>query len=145
MLWVSMHWQSDGTSVLMLVEDMSRNTLFFQVRIPHVLYPFVTYLLTLPRIRVTYICSTTHPRRIVYPSNTVKGKNYQARWFSFRWFILQVVLYRRLWRRIAEWYMKDNWIWYELRREWNNRGPARNFLAQIAGVPSEIRVENLQN
>jgi hypothetical protein len=32
----------------MLVEDMSRNKCIFQVRISHVLYPFVAYLLTLP-------------------------------------------------------------------------------------------------
>jgi hypothetical protein len=35
----------DGTSVSMLVEDMSRNKCFF-----HVLYPSVIYLLTLLRI-----------------------------------------------------------------------------------------------
>jgi hypothetical protein len=33
----STHWQSDGTDVSMLVEDMSRNKRFFQVRISHVL------------------------------------------------------------------------------------------------------------
>jgi hypothetical protein len=32
MLQVSTHWQSDGTSVSMLAEDMSRNKCFFQVR-----------------------------------------------------------------------------------------------------------------
>jgi hypothetical protein len=37
MLQVSMHRKSDGTSVSMLVEDMSRNKCFFQVRISHVL------------------------------------------------------------------------------------------------------------
>jgi hypothetical protein len=47
MLRVLLHWQSDGTSVSMLVEDMSRNKCFFHVGILHVLYPFVTYLLTL--------------------------------------------------------------------------------------------------
>jgi hypothetical protein len=45
--------KSDGTSVWMFVEDMSRNNFFFfRVRISHILgfiYPFVTYLLTLPR------------------------------------------------------------------------------------------------
>jgi hypothetical protein len=53
LLRVSTHWQSDGTSVSILAEDMSRNKCFFQVPISyavHVLYPFVTYLLTLPRI-----------------------------------------------------------------------------------------------
>jgi outer membrane lipoprotein-sorting protein len=33
----SIQWQSDGTSVSMLVEDMSRNKCLFQVRISHVL------------------------------------------------------------------------------------------------------------
>jgi hypothetical protein len=40
------------------VEDMSRNKCFFQVRISpcFTFYPFVTYLLTLPR-KYTYHCS----------------------------------------------------------------------------------------
>jgi hypothetical protein len=44
--------QSDGTSVSVLVEDMSRNKYFprFEYHMFYVLYPFVTYLLTLPRI-----------------------------------------------------------------------------------------------
>jgi hypothetical protein len=37
MLRVLIHWQSDGTSVLMLVEDLSRNKCFFQDQISHVL------------------------------------------------------------------------------------------------------------
>jgi hypothetical protein len=53
MLWVSMHWYSGGTSVSMLVEDMSRNKYFSQVQISYVLYPFLTYLLTPPHIPTT--------------------------------------------------------------------------------------------
>jgi hypothetical protein len=34
---VSTHWESDGTSVSKLVDDMSRKKCFFQVRISHVL------------------------------------------------------------------------------------------------------------
>jgi hypothetical protein len=53
MLAGSTHWYSNGTSVSMLVEDMSRNKFFFS-RFEYdmfcVLYPFVTYLLTLPRM-----------------------------------------------------------------------------------------------
>jgi hypothetical protein len=45
MLRVSTHWESDGASVSVLVEDMSRNKCVFQDRISH-----VTYLLTLPHI-----------------------------------------------------------------------------------------------
>jgi hypothetical protein len=41
MLRVSTHWQSDGTSVSVLVEDMSRNKCFFQVLISHVLRFFI--------------------------------------------------------------------------------------------------------
>jgi hypothetical protein len=37
MLRASTHWLRDGTSVSMLVEDMSRNKCFFQIRISHVL------------------------------------------------------------------------------------------------------------
>jgi hypothetical protein len=38
MLRALTHWESDGTSVSELVEDMSRNKcFFFQVRISHVL------------------------------------------------------------------------------------------------------------
>jgi hypothetical protein len=37
MLLVSTHWESDGTSVLMLVEDMLRNRCSSQVRISYVL------------------------------------------------------------------------------------------------------------
>jgi hypothetical protein len=37
MLRVSTQWQSDGTSVSVLVEDMSINKCFFQVGISHVL------------------------------------------------------------------------------------------------------------
>jgi TRAP-type mannitol/chloroaromatic compound transport system permease small subunit len=43
---------SDGTSVLMLVEDILRNIMFFsrfEYHMFYVLYPFVTYLLILPR------------------------------------------------------------------------------------------------
>jgi hypothetical protein len=38
----------------MLVEDMSRNKSFssFEYRVFYVLYPLVTYLLTLPRITI---------------------------------------------------------------------------------------------
>jgi hypothetical protein len=38
----------DGTSISMMVEDMSRNKCFsrFEYHMFHVLYPFVTYLLT---------------------------------------------------------------------------------------------------
>jgi hypothetical protein len=38
-----------GKAMGQVVEDMSRNKCFSQVRISYVLYPFVTYLLTLPR------------------------------------------------------------------------------------------------
>jgi hypothetical protein len=50
------------TNVSMLVEDMSRNKCFsFQVPISHVLYQFVTYLLTLPcSIVSVYIHSITN-------------------------------------------------------------------------------------
>jgi hypothetical protein len=51
-LRASTHWQSDGTIVSMLLEDMSRNN-FFSRQEYHmfcVSYAFVTYLLTLPRI-----------------------------------------------------------------------------------------------
>jgi hypothetical protein len=37
MLQVSMHWKSDGTSVSILVEDMSRNKCFFQFLTSHIL------------------------------------------------------------------------------------------------------------
>jgi hypothetical protein len=37
-LRASTHWWSDGTSISMLVEDMSRNARYFQVRISHVLH-----------------------------------------------------------------------------------------------------------
>jgi hypothetical protein len=51
-----------------LMEDMSRNKCFSQVRISYVfvLYPFVTYLLTLPR---TGLPSGLFPS--VFPSNTL--------------------------------------------------------------------------
>jgi hypothetical protein len=52
MLRVSTHWESDGTSVSMLVEDKSRNKCFFsrlEYHMFYVLYPFVTYLLALTR------------------------------------------------------------------------------------------------
>jgi hypothetical protein len=51
-LCVSTHWQSDGTSVSVLVEDMSRNKCFFrfEYHVFYVLYQFVTYLLTLRRM-----------------------------------------------------------------------------------------------
>jgi hypothetical protein len=45
-----------GTSVSVLVEDMARNKCFipgFEFHMFYVLYPFVTYLLTLPRILTT--------------------------------------------------------------------------------------------
>jgi hypothetical protein len=43
--------QPDGTSVSILVENMSRNFFFrFVCRMFYVLYPFVTYLLTFPRL-----------------------------------------------------------------------------------------------
>jgi hypothetical protein len=43
----SAHWWSDGTSVSMLVEDVSRNKYFFQVRISHVLgFISICYLFT---------------------------------------------------------------------------------------------------
>jgi hypothetical protein len=44
MLRVTTHWQSDGTSVSTLVEDMSRIKCLSQVRVSHVLpvYPSVT-------------------------------------------------------------------------------------------------------
>jgi hypothetical protein len=41
------------TGKAMLVEDMSRNKCFSQVQISHVLHPFETSLLTLPRINDT--------------------------------------------------------------------------------------------
>jgi hypothetical protein len=54
MTWVSKCWQSNETSVSMLVEDMSRNVLSrFEYHMFYVLYPFVTYILTL------LICSLT--------------------------------------------------------------------------------------
>jgi hypothetical protein len=53
MLWVSTHWYSNGTSISMLVEDILRNTsnafLRFEYHMFWVLYPFVSYLLILPR------------------------------------------------------------------------------------------------
>jgi hypothetical protein len=50
MLWVSMLWQSDGTNLTMLVEDISRNKSFyrFKYHILYVTYPFMTISLTLP-------------------------------------------------------------------------------------------------
>jgi hypothetical protein len=48
MLRVSTQWQSDGTSVSMLVEGMSRNKCFVHVRISTVLHQSVSCLLTLP-------------------------------------------------------------------------------------------------
>jgi hypothetical protein len=68
MLRISTHWQSDGTSVSMLVEDTSRNKCFSQVRISHVLrllYPFVTYLLPLPLTYDFCRCMTFVPGLIV--------------------------------------------------------------------------------
>jgi hypothetical protein len=57
MLQVSTHWQSNGPSASMLVEDISRNKCFFQVQISHVLpfYPFVTYLMILSHMKVNLI------------------------------------------------------------------------------------------
>jgi hypothetical protein len=43
MLQILTHWYSDGTSVSVMVEDMSRNKCFFF----YVLYPFMTCLLAL--------------------------------------------------------------------------------------------------
>jgi hypothetical protein len=55
-LRVSTQWSNDGTSVSMLVEDMSRNKCFFFSRFEYhmfyVLDPFVTYLLTLPHMGI---------------------------------------------------------------------------------------------
>jgi hypothetical protein len=52
-LRASRHLKRDETSVLMLIEDMSRNEiniLFrFECHMFYVLYPFVIYLLTLTR------------------------------------------------------------------------------------------------
>jgi hypothetical protein len=52
MLRVSKHWESDGKNVSMLMEDTSRNKCFsgFEYHIFYVLYPFLTCLVTLPRI-----------------------------------------------------------------------------------------------
>jgi hypothetical protein len=46
-----------GTSVSMLVEDMSRNKCFSQVRTSHVLRFILTYLLILPRISLPFLLS----------------------------------------------------------------------------------------
>jgi hypothetical protein len=56
---VSTHWQSDGASVSMLAEDMSRNKGFstFDYHIFYVLYTFVTYLLTLSLVSLRQLIS----------------------------------------------------------------------------------------
>jgi hypothetical protein len=57
LLQVSTHWQIDGTSLSVLVEDMSRNNVFwrFEYHMFYVLYPFVIYLLTVPRMN-EWVC-----------------------------------------------------------------------------------------
>jgi hypothetical protein len=52
MLRVSTHWKNDGTGASLFVEDVSRNKCFsmFECDMIYILYKFVTYLLTLPRI-----------------------------------------------------------------------------------------------
>jgi hypothetical protein len=55
MLRVSTHLYSDGTSVSMLVDGMSRNKIISTFEYPmfYVLYQFVTSLLTFPRAYIT--------------------------------------------------------------------------------------------
>jgi hypothetical protein len=67
MLRVSTQQLSDGTSVSLLIEGMSRNKYFFQVRISHVLHPFVTHLLTLPRKLSTGTILPTLPYTVTIP------------------------------------------------------------------------------
>jgi hypothetical protein len=55
-----------GQVLIVLVGDMSRNIFFqFEYLIFYVLYPFVTYLLTLPRTIVSHpVCFHRIPKRI---------------------------------------------------------------------------------
>jgi hypothetical protein len=57
-LQVSTLWKSDGTSVSVLVEDVSRNKCFFprfEYHMIYVLYPFVTCLLILPHVFLSIV------------------------------------------------------------------------------------------